>query len=486
MALAFESMQTDVPRRLTHRSANAVAAEAPPRAPPSPADDIIADDAVRANETFIPVTRSALVDRLVRPQVWAAGMQVEARRFFRYLDYWRQQQHATRLMRLLQAYEPFNPDSDLFVTRDYSPQERAELQAAVVAGTRNLLKQANFVEVPREKVNEFISTAESTYGLDLKVDFQVFEELLLYYRGASVKKEYRRRISKFFRNTEFDIPIYRRVFVLFKIKALDQHITDISREMKISEQEAEKIARKARRHLPAQLQGQSTDNVYLKIFKNLPRSELEMAFPNTQIRFRLLDKLWLGFTSGGALGAGLFGAAGKLALAVSSPIAAAGAVGGIGMVAFRQVSNFMNQKQRYMRVMAQNLYFHAMADNLGALTTMSQRAAEEDFKEEILLYSVLAKERVHLNDLADVDAAIEAFLAQTFNLEIDFDLSDALERLIHDGIVTQQPDGYLDCLPPSEAAQHIDAHWDQILDRLPAFEADPGREIEEPAVEQAS
>ena len=65
---------------------------------------------------------------------------------------------------------------------------------------------------------------------------------------------------------------------------------------------------------------------------------------------------------------------------------------GLGGIAFRQTVNFMNQKQRYMVVMAQNLYFHAMADNRGVMIKLADRAAEEDIKEEMLLYTVLAKE----------------------------------------------------------------------------------------------
>ena len=70
----------------------------------------------------------------------------------------------------------------------------------------------------------------------------------------------------------------------------------------------------------------------------------------------------------------------------------------------------MNQKQRYMVVMAQNLYFHAMADNRGVMIKLADRAAEEDVKEEMLLYSVLAKETAQRKDMPAIDAAIEQYL----------------------------------------------------------------------------
>jgi hypothetical protein len=203
------------------------------------------------------------------------------------------------------------------------------------------------------------------------------------------------------------------------------------------------------------------------LFKNIPRSDLEMVFPNTRVRFRFYDKLRLGATASGGLGLGLFGAAGKIALLATNPIAALGAMVGLGGIAFRQSVNFMNQKQRYMVVMAQNLYFHAMADNRGVMLKLAARAAEEDIKEEMLLYAVLTKENARRQDIPDIDAAIEQYLAASFGVSVDFDITDALERLIADGLVVEQPDGRFLTMPPKEAAQHIDQKWDLFLDELP-------------------
>jgi len=186
-------------------------------------------------------------------------------------------------------------------------------------------------------------------------------------------------------------------------------------------------------------------------------------------------------TGGGAFGMGLFGTAGKIAaggLSVANPVALAGAVAGLGSIAFRQGMNFINQKQRYMVVMAQNLYFHAMADNRGVLIKLAERAAEEDVKEEILLYSVLAKERAKRSDLPQIDRAIESYLYSTFGIRVDFDLPDALERLVEEGIVHEDEDGTLLTLPPAEAAELLDAKWDRFLDDLPDGSRQEGTELD--------
>jgi hypothetical protein len=138
----------------------------------------------------------------------------------------------------------------------------------------------------------------------------------------------------------------------------------------------------------------------------------------------------------------------------------------------------MNQRTRYMVVLAQNLYFHAMADNRGVMTLLADRAAEEDIKEEMLLYSVLAKERVNIANLRHVDEAIEQYLTTTFGIDVDFDVDDALARLKQEGIVTELPDGTLETLPPHEAALHIDKLWDACLDNLPDTVVEEGQEMD--------
>jgi hypothetical protein len=120
-----------------------------------------------------------------------------------------------------------------------------------------------------------------------------------------------------------------------------------------------------------------------------------------------------------------------------------------------------------MVVMAQNLYFHSMADNRSVLNKLAERAAEEDVKEEFLLYSVLCKEPARRADLPLIDRAIEHFLQSKFGVSVDFDVEEALERLLADGIVTESEDGILVARNPDAAANEIDRRWDQFLDLLP-------------------
>jgi hypothetical protein len=433
-----------------------------------------ADGASLGREKFLPVTRAALADRLTAASAWPSGEAAHARRFLRYLDYWRRHSYTMRLIDMEQSYEPFSPDSDLLSTRTYTPQERTTLRKRLVAQISEFLEQGNFTRVEPTEVH-VILTKDSHYGLDLQVDLKAFEEILIYYRGATTITQRRRDPMKGYLGwKEVKIPVFQRLFLLFKLKPVEDRVRELMEERKIERKEAEKIVRRLRGMLPVAI---SSDLVYLKLFKNMPRSDVEMIFPNTKVRFRMFDKIKFGVTAGSGLGMGVVGTAGKIALLTTSPLAFAGAVLGLGGVAARQASNFIAQRNRYMVVMAQNLYFHAMADNRGVMTLLADRASEEDVKEEMLLYSVLAKAPANIRDLSDLDRAIEAYLKTTFGIDVDFDVQDALRRLEQDGIVTQLADGTLQTLPPQEAALRIDKLWDASLDELPDLVAEEGHEI---------
>lgn len=435
--------------------------------------DIVAPDEEREREHFIPITRFALMERLTIPSAWPHGQSIAARRFFAYLDYWRHQRYGAQLLEMEQTYEPFSPDSDLLLTRSFTDDELDSMQKRMVESIRHILTQANYKEIDPKSVEEIL-TKDSHYGLDLHVDFSLFEEVLIFYRGASTRKDQKRTLRKFMRKEEFDVPIFQRLFLLFKLKPLQQRVREIMEEEKVSRKEAERMANKQRAYLPAAV---TPGNIYMKLFKNIPRSDIEMVFPNTEVKYRMVDKVMLSGGGIAGLGGPIVGAVTKFG-ALANPLVAVPIVIGFGGAVFRGAMNFVNKRNKYMVVMAQNLYFHSMADNRGVMIKLIDRAAEEDVKEEMLLYSVLAKEPANRRDLRAIDVAIEQYLKSTFGLDIDFDLDDALGRLLADGIVTEDENGDLHTLPPLEAAQHIDDMWDLLLDELPDIDPHEGVEMD--------
>ena len=434
------------------------------RAPASGIAKAVKRPVISGREKFLPVTRDALIERLAAPGLWAAGKDGDARRLFKFLDFWRHQAYVARLLELEHAYEPFNPDSDSLITRSVSGDERIALQKSLIEQVRALLTHANFTEVHSSQIE--VLSKGSFYGLDLNLDLSVFDEALVFYRGSTANAHIRRNPKRLYLGKEaVEYPVFKRLCVLFKLKPFDVRVAEVMAQLKCERRKAERIVKKLRSSLPP---GTNSDFVYMKLFKNIPHTDLEMVFPNARIKFKTSDKVAFGVTAGSGLGMGVAGAVTKLAVA-ATPLGLAGAAVAFGGAALRQVSNFVSKRNKYLMKMAQNLYFHAMADNSGVLTLLADRAAEEDVKEELLLYSVLAKQPANIRDLDEIDAAIERYLKTAFGIDANFDIDEALKRLLDDGIVQQLPDGTLDTLSPQQAAVHIDALWDAYLDNLPGL-----------------
>ena len=448
--------------------------EAP--AKPAQLDPHSAAAAEVVREKFIPLTRAAVLDRVTAPELWPDGDAATARRFLTYLNHWRRHAYAMKLLDIEQVYEPFSPDTDLLQTRTFSADDRAVMQRRLVDKMCDLLVQANYTRIDPESF-DIILTKDSHYGLDLHVDVKAFEEIAVFYRGATNNIRRKRDIKKAYLGwRDVKVPVFQRLFILFKLKPFEARVAEVMKERKINRKEAERVVRRLRSLLPEQV---SSDFVYMKLFKNMPRSDMEMIFPNTKVRFRLFDKIKFGVTAGSGLGVGAVTTVSKIAIA-SNPITLVMALAGLGGVAARQASNFVNQRNRYMVVMARNLYFHSLADNRGVMTLLADRAAEEDIKEEMLLYGMLARKPANVRDLKAIDDEIEQYLMDTFGIHANFDLNDALKRLKQDGVVVQQPDGTLDALRPAAAAARVDKLWDASLDNLPDM-ANEGREVEQPA-----
>ena len=416
-------------------------------------------------ETFIPVSRVDLYARLTAEAAWPPGEAAQARRFFQFLAAWRHLSYMERLLTLKEDYLPFSPDRDTINTHRYDERELSTFQEDLIHQIVGLLERANYRPITRRQLNEIFSE-DSAYGLDLSVDLGEFEEVQIYCRGATTKQTHKRSWRKLWLGHEtINVPIYQRLFLLLKLKDEETRVREIAHREDLTETKARKRFTKLRRMLP---DGVSSNYVYLKMFKRIPRADLQMLFPNTRVQFKLWDKVRLGVTAGGGTVVSAVTTATKV-IAAANPVSILVALVALVGVVFRQVKKFFTQRNQYMMVLAQNLYFHNLADNRGVLTLLTDRAEEEDVKEEILLYSLIAKEPLLEHDLEEARLAIEAFLEEEFGVEVRFDLYDALERLLNDGIVTRAEDGVLAAVSPRDGCDHIDKKWDAYLDTADFF-----------------
>lgn len=407
-------------------------------------------------ETFIPISRFALKDCLTHPNFNQLGEEYPA--YLNAFSTWQHQRYHKKLQYIKELYLPFSPDRDTLSILKYSTQEHKLMQQDLTQTLSALLEQANYCKITQDDLETIFAKA-SHYGLQLKVDLSEFDEVLLFSRGTTTKHETIRTLKSFFlRKENIDIPIFQRLFLLLKLKPRAERIKEIMDEQAINKEKADKLLTKYRKMLPEQM---SSDLIYLKVFKQIPHIDLEMLFPNAEIKLKPLDKLKLTLTAGGGTVGSIIATLTKLA-AATNPLAIAGLLLGLIGVIFRQITKFFTQRTKYMMILAQNLYFHNLANNRGALTLMTDRAEEEEIKECFLLYHFLAHQQTP-QPRESLKHDIEKFIQQQFNVTIKFDIESPIKILINDGILKELSDNKLSVLPPKEALAKIDILWKNEL-----------------------
>jgi len=139
--------------------------------------------------------------------------------------------------------------------RPKSPQQ----MHAVIDLLGEIMDDAGYRKVEQEDIEKCVGVA-SQWGVPLHVDLGLFEQLVVYARGDIMGTRFRRRLRKMYRMEAFEIPVYQRMVVAFQLKS--------------------------------ELQGDealSTDRMHLRMFKNIPKEDVDTLLPGARVRISGLD-----------------------------------------------------------------------------------------------------------------------------------------------------------------------------------------------------
>jgi hypothetical protein len=415
-------------------------------------------------KTFVPVARPDVIAALLSAERWAGEGECHlARSVFHKIGCLRQHKSAMALNELAVAYDPFNPDDDTVNQETLTPEQELEKRQQLVQTLRKHALSANYEEITSKGLELILNNA-TPEGVHVEVDFTELEVKMLFFRGEGDLKREKRDVTRLFlRKKTYAVPVYNRLMMALKFKPEDVRIREIMEKDGLDEPAARKKFRKLRKHFP---KSAATDHVYLKIFKNIPCYDVEMLFPNIRVKMKYRDKLQLGGSALVGTATWAIGTATKLlvAVALSPAVLAIALLTGFGGIIYSQIRNIFITRDRYRMQLAQSLYFQNLANNQGALALIVDEAEEEDVKEEVLLYSHLLAQPVSENNLDVLDRQIEAFLAEKFNVDVNFDVHDALERLLSQRLVVRTATGELHALPLAEADRHLRARWCNLVD----------------------
>ena len=132
-----------------------------------------------------------------------------------------------------------------------------------------LLDAANFEPITEADLQDALAE-ESLFKIRLEVDFDDFEEVLFFRRGESQRQETIVSLAGL-KKTPVTFTNYDRVVVYLKFKD-EAYFTAAGR-----------------RDLPYK-----PGATLIKLFKNVPKADLEMLFPNSEVRMKTIDKLIIG------------------------------------------------------------------------------------------------------------------------------------------------------------------------------------------------
>ncbi len=356
---------------------------------------------------FIPVSTSRLIDKLAQSGLSAAQIEV-IHKLKQVISF----QFHQKLVAVKKHYQHLNPDQDLLIQQNLS----AEADTCI-NDLQKILIAANYSELNQQQI-EYALQKTSPYGLEISIDFSAFSEVSLFYRGKSSHTIQIRDWKNFYlKKKNVNLIQYQRLFLLLRY------------------------------HEPSDKPG-----LHLKLFKDILRPDLEMLFPECKIRMKIFDKIKLAITGGGGTAGGIIATIGKVSAAVN-PWSISIAIAGFAMLVWRQISKVFIQKTRYMATLAQNLYFHNLDNNAGAITYLIDLARQEEIKETILAYALLNLNTI--NNQEALDSSCEAWFEQNFGISIDFDISDAMHKLQQFDMLSDDT-SHIQCRPPPE----------QIIDNL--------------------
>ncbi len=402
-------------------------------------------------EHYIPFDKEFILKQQLTAFSEAPKKVEDFKKLFDIIEHYFHYEAFNLIRNLKQNYAAFNPD--------LSPNEREENKEisnllSFKETLHKVLNRANYRRVDKETLDKALKDSD-LIGLNLAIDFKFFKEFELYVQGLHTAKE---KVSKyFFWKKEIEVEYYDRVVVYLNYKDANY--------FKNKKIDLEKLLI-------------DPECIVLKVFKRVPKNDLETVFPNAIPKMSTTDKLL--FWIPGIVGtfsllstkvipallkmdeAYKTGEAIDLLNGKTSLTQGLIALGILAAYLFRQYNNFVNKKIKYSKMLSDSLYFKNLGNNSGAFYSLLNSSEEEVFKETLLAYSFLNRSEKPLT-ADELDHQIESWFQTKLNTDLDFDVKEALLKLESIGIGIET-NGKWEVIPVDKALIKIDEIWDGIFD----------------------
>ena len=348
------------------------------------------------------------------------------------------------LEHLKSSYRIFNPDVVL-TSNELENINSSEIEADLTKTLRQTITDGNFKLVTKRDL-EIAINEEGVFPISCKIDVDCFDYYEIYYQGTSNSKEEIKTWNPF-KKKEIELKVFDSIVFFFKVKN-----EDFFHSKKI----------KTRPGIP--------EKIYIKYFNKIPRSDLEMMFPNPKPEMKLIHKLQIGLPL-------LAGFAVLIQKTIIAPYYNAGSnplEGGLGYgftallivlggYGLRSFLGYKNIVQSFLGEIAQSLYFKDKGNNQGVFSMLIDSAEEQECKEAMMAYYFLLNSNQGLSEV-ELDNLIEQWMEKEHNTKIDFEVHDALKKLTNLKLLKCDNYGIISVLSLDEALSKMDFIWDNYFD----------------------
>ncbi len=388
-------------------------------------------------EHFIPLRKHDLMQLLLRDKQLPPEQREPFRQFGRLVSAAFHFEYLAKLEGLKDAYALFDPDADTKPAEPLFPEERKEREDQVFAAFGSLMKSADFNPLNQEEIHRAVQQTPDDWGLNMDLDLNVFERLEIYERGQVIGSHTRRSWRRMWRREKIKVPLYQRLALILKLKP----------------------HRRIDPNLDVRL-------VYFKLFKDVPRADVDMLLPGSRPRIRPLDRAMIAWPLAVGLALLFYHFTQVLprfdlnALVSLASLSLAAALCGY---AYRSFHNYLAKRQTYILQLIRSLYFKALDSNTGVLMRLFDEAEEQQCRETYLAYFCLWRfappEGWTPEQLEDY---VEMYLEGAAGLKVDFEVGAALTKLEQMHIVERDDDRYRPA-PLEKAVETLKKRWDNYF-----------------------
>ncbi len=226
-----------------------------------------------------------------------------------------------------------------------------------------------------------------------------------------------------------------------------------------------KTVRISRVFVLAEYKSEWGNKIIAKQFRDVLVENLKIVAPEVKLLLPLFDRFKIGGTVIGSIVCSLVKIIKTLALGLVYSFFVISAF--LLLWAFKGIFGFFNSRTRCMQIFSSNLYHNSLSNNVAAVSLLVDQAETQEVKEAWLGYYMLYLHKDEAYTAEQLDAEVEKLLETSFQFKIDFEVEDAIRKLLEKGLISEihtdgQPDRYRVLIPIQAALKRLDAIWDAI------------------------